>query len=296
MDLKQMKHFVVLAETLNFNQAAQKLYISQPPLSISIRKLEESLGVALFERTTRQVKLTEYGVLILPDIQQALKLIEIVKFKVKQSTRGIRGTLRIGSVASATISLIPKIIPIFKKLYPEVDLIIRDYPSEKIVEYVEMGDLDVGLVRSPIMSCIKSSSVLIEQDTLVAVVPHDLFPQITQSIHLKSLAQHPFINYSKKEASGLNFAVNKACQNAGFIPRTVQETTQILATISLVEAGLGVALVPSLHINPQNRQVKFFQISDHNIDLTIGLSLIFDPANETETIRAFRSIAENCHV
>lgn len=288
MDVRQLRQFVVLAETLNFRRAAELLHISQPPLSVAIRKLEESFGMALFERSTRHVKLTEAGEAALADVRKALFHLEQAQRHARETVEGVRGLLRVGCVGSATLSLIPRILPVFRQRYPGIELVLRDYPSNRIIEEVERGLLDIGLVRSPIIDRYQVTSVLLEADRLIAVVParHALAQRDT--VALADLSEVPFVSYSREEATGLHYAVSSACQAAGFIPVVVQETTQIQATISLVAAGLGVALVPSLHGRRGVDGVRFLALSDASLGPDIGLSLIFNGQTETRISTAFR--------
>lgn len=288
MDIRQLRQFVVLAETLNFRRAAELLHISQPPLSVAIRKLEESFGTALFERSTRHVRLTEAGVAALEDVRKALFHLDQAQRHARETVDGVRGLLTVGCVGSATLSLIPRILPDFRERYPGVELVLRDYPSNRIVEEVERGVLDIGLVRSPIIDRYHVSSELLEADRLIAVVPasHELASR--DQVALAELRDAAFVSYSREEATGLHYAVSSACQAAGFLPRVVQETTQIQATISLVAAGLGVALVPSLHGRRSVDGAHFLGLTDANLGPDIGLSLIFNAQTETRIALAFR--------
>lgn len=288
MDVRQLRQFVVLAETLNFRRAAELLHISQPPLSVAIRKLEQHFGAALFERSTRQVRLTEAGQAALVEVRKCLFHLDQAQRHARQTLEGVRGTLTVGSVGSATLSLIPRIIPPFRSAYPGIDLVLREYPSNRIVEEVEEGRLDLGLVRSPIIGRYQVQSVALERDRLIAVVEAGSRLAGRQRVALGELAEESFISYSRDESTGLHAAVASACQSAGFIPRVVHETTQIQATISLVAAGLGVALVPSLHRRVPNRQVRFLEITDSERLPEIGLSLVYSLENDSSVVRHFR--------
>lgn len=288
MDVRQLRQFVVLAETLNFRRAAELLHMCQPPLSVAIRKLEESFGVPLFERSTRHVKLTAAGEAALIDVRKALFYLDQAQRHARETVEGVRGLLRVGCVGSATLSLIPRIFPRFRQCYPGVELVLRDYPSNRIIEEVERGLLDVGLVRSPIIDRYQVCSVPLESDCLIAVVSANHSLAEKKQIALIELKNEPFVSYSRDDATGLHNAVSSACQAAGFIPKVVQESTQIQATISLVAAGLGVALVPSLYGRRIIDGVSFLALTDANLGADIGLSLIFNEQTETRIAKAFR--------
>jgi len=288
MNIRQLRQFVVLADTLNFRKAAEALHISQPPLSVAIRKLEEDFGTPLFERSTRSVKLTAAGAAVLTDVRKALLHLDRAKQRAIEACEGIRGTLRIGSVGSATISLIPRLVPSFRSQFPGVEIVIREYPSTKIIEEVEKGGLDLGLIRTPIVGSYDVVSIPMERDKFVAAVPAGHRLSAETSIHLRELSDEAFISYSRGESTGINFAVANACQIAGFSPKIVHEATQIQAAISLVAAGMGVALVPSLHSQMKNRHVRFLAIRGRSPALEIGLATIYNSITETDIGKAFR--------
>ncbi|MCQ4321637.1 LysR family transcriptional regulator [Stutzerimonas stutzeri] len=288
MDVRKLRQFVVLAETLNFRKAAELLNISQPPLSVAIRKLEASFGAPLFERSTRQVRLTPAGEAALLDIRTALFHLDQAQRRALQTVEGMRGVLTIGSVASATLSLIPRLVPPFRQQFPGVELVLREYTTNRIVAEVEKGGLDIGLVRSPIVGRYEVSIMTVERDWLIAVVPADHPLADRTRVDLAELAGMPFVSYAQAESSGLHFAVTAACQAAGFLPRVVHETAQIQATISLVTAGLGVALVPALHGRRSGERVRFLELNDPPQTREIGLALVYNPENETNIARCFR--------
>lgn len=290
MDIRLLQQFMVLAETLSFSKAAERLNISQPPLSMAIRKLEESFGTALFERTTRHVQLTPAGVAARGEIEKTLFHFEQAKRFAMQTVNGVRGKITIGSVGSATLSLIPLLIPPFRQAYPNVELELSEHPSNIILQMVEQGKLDIGLVRSPVMGNYRVKILDLEKDRFIAVVPQS-FHVTGNRISLKQLANEPFVSYSSQSAPGLNYAVSHICQRAGFLPKVIYETTQIQATISLVASELGVALVPALHRTSSTPNVRFLELEDSQQDHPLGLILAYSSENETRLAENFRQIA-----
>lgn len=289
MNIRQLRQFVVLADTLNFRKAAETLHISQPPLSVAIRKLEGDFGTPLFERSTRSVKLTAAGTAVLTDVRKALLHLERAKQHAVEAAQGVRGTLKIGSVGSATLSIVPRMVPPFRAQFPGVEIVVREYTSNKIIEEVERGELDLGLVRTPIVGSYDVNSLPIERDKFVAAVAAGHRLAARPSIHLRELSGEAFISYSRGESSGIHFAVANACQAAGFTPKIVHEATQIQAAISLVEAGMGVALVPALHSRMKHKKVRFLALQGRSPSLEIGLAMVYNSISETEIGKAFRN-------
>lgn len=242
MDLRQLRYFNALAETLNFHRAAERLHISQPPLTVAIRKLEEELGVALFERDPRGVRLTTAGLAAVTPAREALAAAEKVREAVRQGAAGLRGRLSIGFIGSAIGELMPRIVSPFRHAYPEVELALEEMNSVEIVRAIAGRRLDIGLVRLPVMDSAPVSIDVIETDELVAVLPVSDVLARRKTLDLGALADRSFIIYSP--VSVLHATIRLACHRAGFTPRVAQEAVQVQTILSLVEAGLGVALVP----------------------------------------------------
>lgn len=291
MELRQIQQFVVLAETLNFREAAEQLHISQPPLSVSIRKLEEELGVTLFERSTRQVTLTDAGAAVLPEFRKALFHVQQARRYAVETVSGARGELVIGSVGSATMSLIPRIVPRFRRRFPGITLRLMEQTSSKVLELLEKGELDVGLVRYPLISSSNIEMVPLEWDRLVVAMPADslLLSSQMESIDLALLADQPVIAYAPTE--GLHFVVLQICQKAGFVPHLAHITSQIQAAISMVAGGLGVTLIPAMHARNKVKGVRFLELSSPTQDRMTGLALVYNPENESSLARQFRESA-----
>ncbi|WP_395331988.1 LysR substrate-binding domain-containing protein [Novosphingobium sp. BL-8H] len=243
MDLRQLRYFSVLAETLNFHRAAERLNMSQPPLTVSIRKLEEDLGAPLFERETRGVRLTAAGLAALGPARAALAQADMVRDAVRLGAAGLSGRLAIGFIGSAVGGVLPRIVSPFREKYPQVDLVLEEMNSVEIVRAIAGRRLDVGLVRLPVMDNSPVAMEIIERDSLYAALPSNQVPKACRSIGLAEFAHHPLIIYSP--VSVLQSVIRLAFQRAGIIPRIAQEATQVQTILGLVQAGLGWALVPA---------------------------------------------------
>ncbi|SNS30830.1 DNA-binding transcriptional regulator, LysR family [Sphingomonas laterariae] len=243
MDLRQLLYFTTLADTLNFHRAAERLNISQPPLTVAIRKLEEQLGAQLFVRGPRGVALTAAGQAALEPARAALARAQDVRAAVRQGQTGERGQLRIGFVGSAIYSMLPRLIPDYRHRFPLVDLVLEDSTSVDIARGLRDGELDVGLVRLPLLDAKGLTIKVVETDELIAAVPAKSAFAASSRMALASLAREPFILHTR--ISVLNMVALMACHEAGFTPNVAQEATQVHTILSLVQSGLGVALVPA---------------------------------------------------
>ncbi len=243
MELRQLRYFVALAETRNFHRAAERLNMSQPPLTVAIRKLEEELGTTLFVRGTRGVTLTAAGRASLDAAQAALTQAERFREAAREGAAGARGQLRVGFVGSATFELLPRIVPEYRRRFPAVELILSEATSQDIARRLVTGELDVGLLRLPLMEVLPVETTCVDADELHAALPADSPLTEARSLRLEALADQPFVLQSG--VSVLHAITLNACHDAGFVPRVVQEAPQLSAVLALVSSGLGVALVPS---------------------------------------------------
>ncbi|MGV7122395.1 LysR family transcriptional regulator [Sphingopyxis sp. 550A] len=242
MNLRQLRFFVAVAETRNFHRAAERLNISQPPLTVAIRKLEEELGVRLFDRSRRGVELTAGGAAAVGAARETLAKAAEVAEAARLGASGQRGRLRVGFVGSAVSEILPRSIPEFRERFPHAELELVEMTSTDIAEAIMAKDLDVGLLRLPVLQQGLELRV-IEEDVLVAALPVGLLPPPLRAIPLATLASHPFIIHSS--VSILHSISLLACQSAGFAPKIAQQAVEVQTILSLVRSGLGVALVPA---------------------------------------------------
>lgn len=273
MDLRQLRYFSALAETLNFHRAAERLHISQPPLTVAIRKLEDDLGVALFDRDPRGVRLTAAGQAALAPARDALAAAEAVREAVRQGAAGIRGRLVVGFIGSAIGELLPRIIPPFREAFPQVELALEERNSVEIVRAIAARQLDIGLVRLPVMDTTPVEIDVIERDVLVAAIPRDDALARQRQIQLADIADRPLIIYGP--VSVLHATIRLAFQNEGLTPRIAQEAIQVQTILSLVEAGLGIALIPARSARFAGDGVRIVPLA-RPVPITMGIARAAD--------------------
>jgi len=269
MDLRQLRYFSALAETLNFHRAAERLHISQPPLTVAIRKLEEDLGVALFDRDPRGARLTAAGQAALGPARATLAAADKIREAVRQGAAGLSGRLSVGFIGSAIGDLLPRIVSPYREAYPQVELSLQELSSVEIVRGIAARRLDIGLVRLPVMDSTPVHMDVIERDVLVAALPRNDVLARRQVVPLSALSDRAFILYSP--VSVLHATVRLECHRAGFTPRVAQEAVQVQTILSLVEAGLGVALIPARSGRFAGGGVHIAAL-DEPVGITMGLA------------------------
>ncbi|QGP80594.1 LysR family transcriptional regulator [Sphingobium sp. CAP-1] len=270
MELRQLRYFVTLADTRNFHRAAERLNMSQPPLTVAIRKLEEQLGTPLFERGSRGVTLTPAGRASLDIARATLAQADRFREAVREGAMGERGRLRVGFVGSATFDLLPRIIPEYRRLYPLVELVLEEATSIEIARGLAAGELDVGLVRLPLMEIAAVDVQPVDQDEMYAALPDSSRFARADTVRLDALADEPFILQSR--ISVLHSTTLTACHEAGFVPRVAQEAAQLSAVLALVRSGLGVALVPSRAACSVPQGVRLVRLA-RRVPITTGVAL-----------------------
>lgn len=243
LEARQLRYFVAVAEELHFGRAALRLHMSQPPLSQQIRQLEEGLGVTLFERTQRSVKLTYAGQVLLAQARNALSKLEEAVDVVRAAARGEAGFLRCGYTAASTYAVIPAVMYAFKQRYPQVEVALRESLSGDQYRDIHEGRLDVGLVRPFGALPDLATEKLIEEKLIVAIPSqHPLAQQ--RIIDVSDIHGQPFVGFSSFGSQYFHDMVEGLLSDEKVVPALVQRATQPHAVIALVSAGLGLAIVP----------------------------------------------------
>jgi len=247
MELRHLRYFVAVAEEGHVTRAAERLGIQQPPLSQQIRSLEAELQVQLFRRKPRGVELTQAGEALFAEAQAILRQVDHAVTAARRTARGEAGRIGLGFTSSASFHpLVPQIIRDYRETHPAVALSLEESGTGELVAALLEERLDAAFVRSPIGPAegIAVHSVL--DEAMVAALPggHMLAGPAARPLALAALAAETFILYRRPLGPGLYDAIIAACQRAGYSPTIGQEAPRMLATLSLVAAGLGVTLVP----------------------------------------------------
>lgn len=275
--LRQFEQFLAVAESMSFRQAAERLNMAQPPLTMAIRQMEAELGVRLLERSNRITALTPAGAVLVEEARKAIKQASRALDFTRRTGAGEIGTIRLGFVASAAKDVLPRLIVAFRKGYPEVSLQLAEATSAKQVWGLPENTLDAGLIVLPLPfnadNRLRVASTVISR--LVAAIPaDDPLARQTGPLELAELRDKPWILFPENEGPGLYSVIAQACARVGFVPRVAQQAIQMDTIVSLVAAGLGVALVPQvLSVSPRPGVVfRDVQVPDGPIDYALGLA------------------------
>ncbi len=241
VDLSDLEAIVMLAETLHFGRAADRLHVSQPALSKRIRRLEERIGGPLLVRRYRDVRLTEAGRLLADRARHLLHESAAAVSLSQRAARGEAGLLRIGFGIASLLGLLPEVLLRFRRAYPGVQLQLRDMSTPDQVNALIGGDIDVGFVRRPISDERLVMRPVLDERLVAALGPRSPWEP---RLGLRSVAAEPFIIIARGRSASFYDHALSVCAAAGFAPRIVQEANELFTILSLVRAGLGVSLVP----------------------------------------------------
>jgi DNA-binding transcriptional LysR family regulator len=258
MELRHFRYFVGVAEELHFGRAATRLGISQPPLSQQIRALEQELGVALFERTSRRVVLTAAGRQFLAEARKTLDQAAHAADVARRAGQGEMGELTIGFSTSAPFTaIVSQAVFVFRETHPAVHLVLREMPRGEQIEALVEQRIDVGFLRGvespPSLPPPLVTTLLLEEPLLVAMHADHPLAHGNRPVRIEQLASEPFVLYQREHGAGFNEHLRMLCHKAGFEPRVVQEASGISTLLGLVGGGLGLTVLThslgALHID-----------------------------------------------
>jgi DNA-binding transcriptional LysR family regulator len=269
MELRQLRYFVAVAETLNFGRAATRLHMSQPPLSRQIKAFETELGTELFKRTSRGVRLSAAGAALLVDARRLLREADAIAAGAHAAGRGEIGSVRIGFISTAAYNVLPRVLPEFHRRRPGVRLHLQEATSDAQAALLRDGDIDVALVVPPLLEIDCAYRTLMREPLIAALPARRRWPR---RVPLATLANEPFILFPRKAGVGLYDLIVGFCRDAGFTPRIEQEAIQTPTIVSLVAAGMGVALVPTSIRHMQRTGVVYRPLVQASPLMEVGLA------------------------
>ncbi|MGN4422673.1 LysR substrate-binding domain-containing protein [Bacillus cereus group sp. MYBK30-1] len=269
MDIRKMRYFITVAEELNFSRAAERLRMTQPPLSQEIRKLEEELGVQLFHRTKRMVELTSAGKIFLEGARQTLLQVDRIIKETQLADEGKIGHLIIGFVDSTETVI--NILKKFRERFPKIQLILREMTTDQQIKALYEKQIHIGFIRSKQNNEILASEVCSEE--CLKLVLHQDHPLVSlPNISIKSLADEPFILFPRHFGTNFYDLIISYFWEHGVSLNIVQEAIQMQTIVNLVAAGIGISVIPSSVESYKKSGVMYKEIQENTpkINLYVG--------------------------
>jgi len=245
MGPRQLKSFIAVAEELHFGRAAKQVHLSQPALSLQISGLEQELGVQLFIRNRRKTELTPAGVVFLSEAREVLARTEQATLRVRRAALGQVGTLRIGFISTAAAVIMPPLVKQFRDAYPHVEIDLRNVLTTDQLEQLQERKLDVGFLRVPLPVPEQIKTRVVHREPFVLLLPANHPLAKKQNIQLKDCDGEDFVMYTRRMAPGFHDQIMSICHRNGLTPHVTQEAAEMYTLISLVAAGMGIAIAPA---------------------------------------------------
>jgi DNA-binding transcriptional LysR family regulator len=270
VEIRQLHYFVAVARTRHFGRAAEQLHMAQSPLSQAIRQLEAQLGTTLFTRTTRRVDLTPAGETFLQDAERILDAVDAARLRVQLVGDGSTGLLRVGATGLAAFRQLPRLARIAAREVPGLVLRFRpDLLTPAQESALEQDQIDLALLRPPLRRS-GLASRLVARERVVLAVPANHRLAGEEPVGLVELRDEDFVVYGA-EGSVVDTVVTQACLDAGFLPRRAHQAPETSILLTLVAAGLGVALLPDSVLALHVEGVRYVPVADDvHVDLAVA--------------------------
>lgn len=260
----KLRSFIAVAEEQSLRRGAERLNISQPPLSRQISALEKSLGVPLFDRVGRGISLTYAGTVFLHEAKSLVAAADRTVQLTLDAHAGKIGSIRVGYTEPSAFDFLPHVLARFRQEYPGVDLELHEMHSLESLSQLEQRTIDVAYLRPPIESNWVELTML-HPDRLIVALPEN-HPITAESIWLEDLKDEPFIGFSAALGSGISSASLQACASAGFTPRTKHYVSSIPMLMSMVASGAGIALISNQYSLIPYLGVRFAALYDERAE------------------------------
>ncbi|WLI91817.1 LysR family transcriptional regulator [Massilia sp. R2A-15] len=263
LELRQLRYFVAVAEELHFGRAAARLHMTQPPLSQTIQALEELLGAALFLRTRRSVELTPAGAALLPEVRRMLAQGAELPELVRAAAAGETGRIALAFVSSADYSVLPPFLRSYRAAFPHVQIGLQEATSDVQVDDLLHNRIDAGLLIPPLSDKARAELDYIKvlDEPLILAAPAGLLAP-GDAMWLKDVPALPLIIFPRPIAPSLHDAILACFRAAGITPEIGQQAIQMQTIVSLVSAGMGLALVPQSVSNLMRPGVEYRALRD----------------------------------
>lgn len=265
MELRHLRYFVVVAHKRHFTQAAEELFIAQPALSQQIQALELELGVKLFERTSRQVRLTPAGEAFLIRAEHILGEVEQAEAEMQAFAGLVRGRITLGLLQSLGAFRLPALLARFHTQYPGIEMVLQEGVTEHLLEQIRAGQLDIALTHSigdifplPISDSQMITEAITTEELVLIAAPHHRLAQI-ESIAASELKDEAFILF--KPGSGLRQAAIHLSTTGGFTPRILYESGDVGTIRALVAEGLGISVLPQSVVDSPGSEIAALKVA-----------------------------------
>ena len=289
MELRQIRSFLSIAETLHFGRTAELIHLSQPALSLQIRALEEEVGVRLFERNRRKTTLTAAGLAFRDDATAAVSQLEQAIRRARLAADGKLGLLRIGFISTAGNEIVPNLVRRFRDSNPDVVFSLCNVLTTDQIRMLVAGSLDIGFLRLPIGEHPELEVVEVHREPFVVVTPASHKLAKRKKVALHELSGQNFVMYERSFAPGFHDLIFGMLRDAGVVPNVCQTAGQMPTLISLVDSGMGISILPASAVKNSVASVVACEIAGTIPRSKIAIAI--NKGNRAAIVGSFRSLA-----
>ena len=286
MELRHIRYFLAVAEERHFTRAAAKIGIGQPPLSQQIKDLEAEIGASLFRRVAHGAELTTAGEAFLQAVKEMPMLAERATRAARRAARGETGSLRVGLTATAVLNAaVPSAIRAFRRAYADVELVLEEASTTRLVAGLQEGSLDAAFLRPKGSNPEMLQLRLLSEEPMIVALPSGHVAAKQRDVDLASLKDDSFVLFPRLIGPTLYDAIVGACRRAGFEPVIGQFAPQIASMVNLVAAELGVSIVPASTSQLRVRGVAYREIAGQAP--TVRLAIAYRRGETSPIVRNF---------
>lgn len=283
METRHLRYFLAIADAGSVTRAADVLDIAQPALSQALTRMEKELGVKLFTRTRRGADLTEAGLAIVEDVRLSLARIDAASKRAREIGAHRAGRLTIGFASSALFDILPRAIKALRLAIPDVGLVLREMGNDEQVAALESGEIDLGVLRTPVAITGKMREKLISRERMIAALPASLPLAARAKVSLRELATQGLVWFPHDQLPGTRSGILSAFRQAGCPIKIVQDANRTLTALACVAAGCGVSLLPRSVEALQFSGVRLCEILDGDALPLFEMSVMW-PARSRPTL------------
>lgn len=269
MELRQILYFIEVAKREHVTDAAHYLHVAQSAVSRQISLLESELGIPLFTREGRNVKLTQIGRVFLDHVERAVSEIDKAKEKIEDYLNPELGIIRLGFATSLSIHTLPIVLSQFRADHPDVSFQLHQGSTRYLIESIEKGHLDIAFAAPVPLNRESINGTIFYMEKLWAILPVDHPRADSSSIQLSDLRQEEFVSF--RPGLPLHESVKEACRAAGFNPKLTFEGEDMDTIKALVASGFGVALIPEHTSLDLSQELVRVPISEPDVSRSVGI-------------------------
>lgn len=290
MEIQHVRHFIATADLGNMTRAAEMLGIAQPALSQSLRRMEDKLGVKLFERSRRGITLSQAGAAILDELREAVMRIDQAAQRAQQVAQGLAGTLTVGFTVSAVYHVLPRALRLMRKEAPDVRVVLREMPNMQQAQALDRGDIDLGILYTPLTLSARLRQQLLARYGVIAAVHESVPVGEDGRVSLRDVARAGLVMFDQAQIPLLRSGIVQALGKLEEEYRVVQEVGHTLTALACVGQGIGAALLPSGSRQVQFPGVRYCEIREQNLLPSLQLSAVWRARSKPTVVDHFAKV------